>query len=251
MTEQLKSQRPQTDILPIFMLSTSGDIRLEEFEGTGFLIAPHVLVTCWHCVSRPLAPGQAFMAAVRDEQGRYVPVQLTNVERDPAGSDLATATVNLLPQLNLSLAETSPEYGVDVWSFGYPLTDRTGPGKFGLGGRFLQGYVMRAFFHEYAGFGRTPAFELDMPCPSGLSGSPVVALGSRHVIGVVYGEHDVATITQYASHDPETGKREPEIQRVVSFAVAHYTETLRNLRGKATGGRTLAELCGESEAPKA
>jgi len=251
MAEQPKSENPFADILPIFLVSPQGEIKLEDVMGTGFLIAPRVLVTCWHCVNMPLAPGQSFFVALKDKDGRYNPIALTNVEQDPAGSDLATATVDLEPRLKLGLAESSPDYGADVWSFGYPLTERLGPEKFRLGGRFLQGYVMRAFFHEHHKYGRTPSFELDMPTPEGLSGSPVVALGTKKVIGVVYGEHDVERIDQLEKVDPATGNREPLIQRVVSFGLAHYTETLRNLKGTATGGRTLAELCAVPVSPEA
>jgi hypothetical protein len=244
MINQPKFKSPFADILPIFLASTRGEVRLDNFQGTGFLIAPKTLVTCWHCVRGPLAPGQVFFVAVKDKQGRYNPQLLTNVEQDPTGADLATATVDLEPKLQLSLGSSSTDYGVDVWSFGYPLTETLAPETFRLGGRFLQGYVTRTFFHEHREFGRTPAFELVMPAPEGLSGSPVVVVGTRSVIGVVYGENDVAVIDQFEKVDTTTGAHEPLIQRVVSFALAHYTDTLQNLRGTATGGRTLRELCG-------
>jgi Trypsin-like peptidase domain len=245
MIDDTRPENPRRDILPIFFVSSRGEIRIEEFLGTGFLIAPQVFVTCWHCVSRPLSLGDGFYVAVKDETGRYAPSLLSNVGRDPAGSDLATANVELEPQLQLRLAEAPPHVGADVWAFGYPWTESLGPSSFKLGGRYLQGYVMRAYYHEHREFGRTPTLELDMPAPRGLSGSPVVALESKDVVGVVFGENDVATIDQYARVNPATGEREPEIQRVVSFALAHYTDTLRNLRGEATTGRTLAELCSQ------
>lgn len=39
----------------------------------------------------------------------------------------------------------------------------------------------------------------------------------------------------------EEGKRTPEAQRIVSFAVAHHTDSLLSLSGAATSGRTLRE----------
>jgi len=98
---------------------------------------------------------------------------------------------------------------------------------------------MRSFYHEHQTYGRIPSYELDMPTPAGLSGAPLVKVGSPEVIGVIYGSNDVATIEQEASVNPQTGKREPEIQRIISFGLAHYTETLRNLQGIATGGLPL------------
>ena len=113
---------------------------------------------------------------------------------------------------------------------------------FQLNGRFLEGYVMRSFYYEHLRFGRTPSYELDMPTPAGLSGAPLVRTGSQDVIGVIYGSNDVATIEQMAQINTDTGKREPEIHRIISFGLAHYTETLRKLSGAATKGLPLYEF---------
>jgi hypothetical protein len=91
-----------------------------------------------------------------------------------------------------------------------------------------------------------PSYELDMPAPEGLSGSPLLS-GDDMVIGVVYGNNEVATIDQFSSIDPTTGERQPEIQRVVSFALAYHTDALSNLTGKATHGVALKEYLKDPE----
>ena len=171
--------------------------------------------------------------------GGYEVVYLNNIEQDAHGTDLATANVACNSTLQFTVPDGDVAYGTSVWSFGYPLTetllntDRRV--QFRLAGRYLKGYVMRSFYHEHPTYGRIPSYELDMPTPAGLSGAPLVRLGSQEVIGVVYGSNDVATIEQEASVNPNSGRREAEIQRIVSFG----PETLRNLQGVATGGLPL------------
>ena len=172
------------DILPLFVLRGSEPLDVVSFEGTAFLIADRVLVTCAHCVARPLAAGEAFAVAVK-EQSKYTRAYyLSNIEADPTGIDLATANVDLKQHTPLGLGNGDLALGTDVFSFGYPLTDRrrTAEGKssFNLNSRYLEGYVTQAFRYEppaganrvvrarYDGSGRSqrePAFQKGLtPC---------------------------------------------------------------------------------------
>ena len=74
----------------------------------------------------------------------------------------------------------------------------------------------------------------------------MIVVASRVVAGVVFGTHDVAQIEELARRDPETGETEPEVVRIVSFGLAHYTESLWNLRGAVTAGKTLREVVAQS-----
>ncbi len=105
----------------------------------------------------------------------------------------------------------------------------------------MESYVMRTFSNDWPEFGRVASYELDMPALSGMSGAPIIRVGSREVIGVLYGRNDAETIEEFSSRDPETGARTPEVVRMTSFAVAHFTDTLRELRGQATQNLPLAE----------
>lgn len=234
------------DILPIFLAPRKEPCEPVSFQGTGFIIARNVLVTCWHIVSSSPPDDHEYAAIIEIQPGSYKAFFLNNLEQDANGSDLATANIGLGPVLGLTLGRNSLALGTDVCTFGYPLTDlrqRPGGGRqFVLNPRYLQGYVTRKFHYEHRLFGSVPSYELDMLTPLGLSGAPVIKVNTKEVFGVVYGSHDVATIEEVARIDPETGKREPEVQRLVSFSLAHYTETLRNLRSTATRGLSLADF---------
>ena len=80
-----------------------------------------------------------------------------------------------------------------------------------------------------------------MPPPAGLSGAPLIKLRTHQVVGVVYGSNDVGSIDHFASVNPETGYVEPEVQRIVSFVLAHHTEVIWSLRGVATEHQPLIE----------
>jgi len=163
---------------------------------------------------------------------------LVCIEQDANGTDLATASIALEPTLGLVLTGDAVPYGTDVWTFGYPLTrgpyplseeDPTLGKQIKLERRYLKGYVTRAFEYDDPGFGHTPSYELDMPAPSGLSGAPIMERPSKSVVGVLFKEY-------YRGDASERSR--------TTFALAHYTETLANLRGSVTQGLTLSEYLG-------
>ena len=136
----------------------------------------------------------------------------------------------------------------DIWSYGYPLTDVTeqpelGRKRFRPNPRWMQSYILRDFDFAQPGFGDTPSYELNMPSLAGMSGAPIVKAGSREVIGVLYGRNDAEQMEEFGTRDPATKERlTPDIVRMTYFALAHYTDTLRNLRGAATQGQPLADF---------
>lgn len=253
---------PQRDILPITVVSREGyptpkPIKggWQSFRGTGFLIGKNVLVTCWHCVSAELEDDDTYAVSLPiryaerlkgevPPDSQYVVANLQDIAQHPAGADLATARVSLDP-VGLSLGrDTTLPFGAEFWTFGYPLTDDVPHPESGraltLNGRYLKGYLVRDFWNEVPGFGQTPSYELDMPAPRGLSGSPIVRYGSSEVIGVVYGVKESETIEQFAEVK-ESGERRPQVVQLTTFAAAHHNRTLRNLQGPATQGLPLAE----------
>lgn len=247
--DRVLSNNPDSDILPIFVTDyTYERPPLISHEGTGFLLGKNILVTCWHCVRAELKQGLIYAALEQHGNEQYTLHPLVDLEQDPSGMDLATARVGLEPSMGLTLAKGPvASYGTDIWSFGYPLTrveaqPASQEGKrFTLNGRYMESYVMRTFSNDWPEFGRVASYELDMPALSGMSGAPIIRVGSREVIGVLYGRNDAETIEEFSSRDPETGARTPEVVRMTSFAVAHFTDTLRELRGQATQNLPLAE----------
>jgi homospermidine synthase len=84
-----------------------------------------------------------------------------------------------------------------------------------------------------------------------MSGAPLVRMGSREIIGVLYGHNEAETIEEFGTRDPETGERlRPEVVRRNYFAAAHYTWNLQTLKGEATNGRPLFEYLRELEEPE-
>ena len=225
------------DILPVITCSgfgTSEPLTLWSFEGTGFLLEKNIFVTCWHFVRTPLREGREYAVVVETDEGNTA-WMLSDISKDANGTDLATVRVPLEPNLGLVLAHEPVLMGADVWTFGYPLTrgpyplseeDPARGKRIELEGRYLRGYVTRTVKYEDPHFGETPCYELDMPAPAGLSGAPIVERGSKRVIGVVFKEHYRGDSEEYSR---------------TTFALAHYTETLLNLRGSATLGLTLPE----------
>lgn len=219
--------------------------------GTGFVIAPNVLMTCWHCVSDLEA--DEFIAALERRGDTFVAHELTNVEMARESTDLALANVDLVPELDLVdgtppglwLSHDPVHLGAEVFAYGYPLPQWLpvdGGSALLISARYLRGYVTRTFrFDRSPTFASIPAYELDMPAPAGLSGAPLIR-GTRNVVGVTFGTNDVATVESLGHVNPDTGKREPEIQRVVSFALSHVTATLWEARGTATEGQPIGAL---------
>ncbi len=237
--------RVDSDILPIVTIAHAREVEIKSFEGTGFVIAPEVFVTCWHCVRSSLDRDTHYYALVpQDCASGYRGCILRNISQHPDGKDLAIANIDHAPSAGFTIAETLPVMGTDVCSFGYPhsVMCRKPDGGLNLNlvGRHLGGYITRAFQDEDRGYGPTDAYEIDMPTPEGLSGAPLIVVGSREIAGVIYGSNEVASIKHYGRIQAD-GSFEAEVQRVVTFGLAHFTATLRSLSGPATQGRVLAD----------
>ena len=242
----IQSQSVAQDIYPIFEVDPApdgpGPIAIN-FRGTGFLVSRNLFMTCWHCVDPPAAEGHHLALVGSTELGRLRAAPLLEISRDLDGFDLATARIRADPRLPFTLEETIAEFGTDVATFGYPLTDTPTEMRptFRVNGRYLRGYITRDFNYDGLEGGEVRSYEVDMRAPEGLSGAPLVARGTRRLVGVIYGQNEVGTIDRFVSVDSE-GKRIPEVQQVESFALAHHTSTVLKHRSEATDGVALEEL---------
>ncbi len=241
------------DIVPLFVVENSPQgYRPVSFLGTGFIPTKGVLVTCWHVVRDPVAAGREVAAVIEIDAKRYVVRLLSDVQQDPEGFDLATARVPLEPRLDWRLFSPDSSSGIDVFSYGYPLTigRRVEGGRlqFDLQSRYIEGYVTRPFIHQPPSFPPTPSYELDMLAPAGLSGAPLIFRGSMQLMGVVYGAADSYSIAEESRADPDTGEVVPEVRRIISFGLATFSTILGGLRGAATGDEPLrAFIPGQAE----
>ena len=84
-------------ILPIYVFPepvAGEEVWPQRFAGTGFVLAPHLFVTCAHCVPA-LPKGEVYAVGVPDEEGGRSAYYLKDLAHDPSGADLATAWVAL------------------------------------------------------------------------------------------------------------------------------------------------------------
>jgi len=226
------------------------------FAGTGFMVSANLLLTCWHCVADRLADNQAYIAvSVRDNKVRVDPrFRLQDVERDRNGSDLATARVDIVPQTGFELTGNPGFPGTEVFTFGFPLTEKvplaSDQTKFLLSPRYLGGHITRAFSYQHARYGQLLSYELSFMAPSGLSGAPLIVHGRREIIGVVYLNHDSYSIVEEATVDSQTGEIQPEVRRIVSFGLALHTNVVSAVRTAATSDKPLLEFLHSSRAPQ-
>jgi len=230
--------------LYLFGKAPDGTVQPRRFCGSSFIFTGGLLVTCWHCIEDYPANEDEWYGVVYGD-GRttaYRAIAVTELSRDPSGVDLATAHVDVADS-PLTLAHNCDGIAQDVGCFGYPGTvgrlpegSVTGQMRFLQESRWLEGYVTRAFLHELPGGGTARrAWEIDMPCPGGLSGAPVFLRGqfpAPIVVGVVYG------INTVPAESPERGSLLPPN---LVFAAAHYLDVVQNLRGDVLASQTLYE----------
>jgi hypothetical protein len=184
------------DILPIVVVKREGYPTPKGFKGTGFLIGKNVFVTCSHRVSDPIKEDETYGVAFQREYAgnvendipgaQYAIRNLHDIEHDPTGLDLATARIGSNP-VGLTLREDDDiAIGEDVWTFGFALTEGLPHPERGRAiafrPRFLKGYSTVAYINDVPGYKSAPGYELDMPAPRGLSGSPLVRLDSKDLL---------------------------------------------------------------------
>lgn len=97
----------------------------------------------------------------------------------------------------------------------------------------LRGYVTRLRVDDQPGWREARAYELHMPAPSGVSGSPIFRETPLEVLGVLYREHEYVI---------------PDRGAPLIFSLAHHLSTLREARGTATEGRPLREYLARDRA---
>ncbi|WP_297649661.1 hypothetical protein [Pseudonocardia sp.] len=213
------------------------------FCGSAFIVHGGILVTCRHCFEDyPLKADEWYGALYEASDGERTALRLEKISYEPSGVDLATAFcgINGSP---LALVSDLPGIGHDVASFGYPGTygaipdgHISGKLRFQQEARWLEGYITRGFVYERPSDGKkVRSWEVDMPAPQGLSGAPLLLLNAPGVtptiVGVVYGTHT-------AKSDPGSADALPS---GYPFALAHYFDSLHNLRGEALGSESLGE----------
>jgi hypothetical protein len=224
-------------VLPVvrFRREAPGEYKPIAAVGSGFTFGEGTFVTCWHCISAPLGEDEVYGAAMRSggtgSQTYDEAFELVDLEQDADGHDLALARINYTVDPVLALANDPAAWGEDVVACGYPLpvntrnTD-TREAKIDMNACLLRGYVTRLRMDDRPGWEPVRAYELDMPAPGGVSGSPLFRAAPFEVVGVVYREHDLYV----ANRDVP-----------VTFSYSHHLSTLQQARATATDNRPLHE----------
>ena len=223
-------------VLPVvrFRRTAPGEYEPVAAVRSGFTFGEGTFVTCWHCVSGPLGDGEVYGAAMRFEgtgSQTYDRVfELADLEQDAAGNDLALARVSYTVDPVLVLASDPAAWGEDIVTSVSPAVNTRNPDtrepKIDMNACLLRGYVTRLKIDGRPGRKPVRAYELDMPAPGGVSGSPLLRPAPFEVVGVVYGEQD--------QHVP--GRGVP-----LTFSYAHHLSTLQHAQATATGNRPLFE----------
>jgi hypothetical protein len=230
------------DLFSALVLPISKFRKLEEGEyqpiaavGTGFTFGEQTLVTCWHCVRDSLNDDEVYAVAARsqgtDQQNYDSVFELSNLERDANGSDLALARIGFSVPMTLKLASEPAAWGEDVIACGYPMPLNTMDVKtkeplINMNSSLFKGYVTRIRTGDFPGQPETRLYEMDMPAPPGMSGSPVFRSDSLEVVGVIVSEE---------------GYEVPDTSRQMVFAYAHHLWVLQAAKGAATNNLPLSE----------
>jgi hypothetical protein len=220
---------PSRVILPVVLVDAAMTRTLGIY-GSSWLARSGLIVTCGHCI--PGVPeGQRLAVTRKNSRGGHDAFALSNVEPDPRGFDLVTASVDLdAEDQEWPLYPELSQAGMAVWTYGYPLTDwrpePDGTRTYQMYPRYLQGYVTRRFIGDPP---THPRVEVDMHCPPGISGAPLVYGGKDQVLGIIYGR----TTVKVPDEDPVP---------LYHFGLAFDREIVGGLVGRATGNRPLSEV---------
>ncbi len=71
----------KTDILPIFIMGIEEPLEPVKCTGTGFLIADHLLLTCWHCVDHVPEEDPGFYVLTEGTGGANAEIPAATVEK--------------------------------------------------------------------------------------------------------------------------------------------------------------------------
>lgn len=195
-----------------------------DFLGTCFAFpSPRHFVTAAHCVAGQVASTMRVDARFG---GMFQKARVDWISCHPQ-ADLALLGVTTSPWASATPFMgvcTHPLLGEPFYAFGYSLdVFSTDPNK--ETDRLFRGHIQRLFYYS-SPLTRTtyPAFELNIPCPRGLSGGPVfVTEGDFEVMGVVT---ENLESTNYRSEE-ETVTRGETTERIVYKQIINYGVALQ------------------------
>ena len=195
-----------------------------DFLGTCFAFpSPQHFLTAAHCIAK-LEASSLRVDAVFGGMFQTEPVQW--IARHPQ-ADLALLGVSTSPWTSatpFARVRRHPLLGEPFYAFGYSVdVFSADPDK--ETDRLFRGHLQRIFYYS-SPVSRTtyPAFELNIPCPRGLSGGPVfVTEGDFEVMGIVT---ENLESTNYRSEE-EALTRDGTTERTVYSQIINYGVALQ------------------------
>ena len=236
------------NIFPIFTVNSGFPKRIIEFRGTGFFVAPRgIFLTAQHVLDRNLAKDESFHIMVEEpyQSEKFSFYRVLDFERDTRGFDLAIGRADFNNSSRFILCKGKLTLGEPLYTYGFPLTEgeRRPDGliEWKLNPRYFQGYLTRDLLYDHPGYKPTPSYELSFPAPVGLSGSPLLQLGTMSVAGVIYGNLESYTITDERQVDVHREQVVTETRKIIQFGLAHFHMTLLGIHSTLLDGKTLGD----------
>jgi len=159
--------------------------------GTGFVIAPGVIMSANHVIGVTPAEDELLGIPMIFPDGAVVFHQITNVYRDPA-HDLAVGRVYSWPAQTFIAVEDQDVYNVEdgVASYEYSKTalarePESVAAFLEISGRSHIGHIMRVLTQRDMFPAPTEVLELSFPVLEGASGAPVINRSTGKLVGVV------------------------------------------------------------------
>jgi hypothetical protein len=204
--------------------------------GTGFIIAPGVLMSANHVIGVVPAPDELLGLPMVFPDGTFVFHQITNVFRDPA-HDLAVGRVSSWPAETFIEIEDRDGYRVEegVASYEYSTTslvrlpESTSP-ILDISARSHLGHILRVFSQTDIFPEPTEVLELSFPVLVGASGAPVLNLATGKLVGVVthnFAEELLpAQIDTYEGPDGRKEERKFYLPYALAVGLPHIRATI-------------------------
>lgn len=240
-------------IVPIIAASLAQKPRPLRLLGTAFFIGnARTFLTAWHVIDREIKSakerGEEVFLLSNSEKLRIL--SILDIRRANHNADTAVGTVNQDVKSTLSLCNERISFGRDVCAIGYPahlFQNSPDLKQFKAPLKFMKRHIYTDIWHtdvwpyDYLDHAAGPVdfLELSFPIPQGVSGSPLILLGTHTVVGVCVGTTKGLQFDSVVEH--EEGKQ-TTIYDVERIGIAHMSNIVADCTFPWLNGIKLKEL---------
>jgi hypothetical protein len=219
-------------ILPIVTVTESYEMKTVSYCGTGFMIAPNTLVTCWSSVCNTHGDENKYAVLVKTGSGYSIHF-LVDIEQHPDGLDLAVSKIDTGTSHYLRLYDKEILPGDTLVAYGYSpsleqnMSGKISPSSFSL--RFLHGSITRLFYYSKPGVVQAYTYEIDIPMIYGIYGAPLILPNTDEVVGIIFGAIDMPIAGGLARDEGVIGNISDKENQRITLGLAYHTDSLRSL----------------------